>query len=97
MAHAEDFKPVLESLLKDASPQVRSQALRSLMRIKRQPKPGEMGIAAVEVADAAVAEDTAPPEPAADATPQPAEAVPDLTPASSPEVVPISADRDDKG
>lgn len=34
-----DFKPVLESLLKDDSPQVRSQALRALIRLKRQPPP----------------------------------------------------------
>jgi hypothetical protein len=41
-----DFKPVLESLLKDDSPQVRSQALRSLIRLKRQPQPGEEALPA---------------------------------------------------
>jgi hypothetical protein len=95
-----DFKPVLETLLKDPSPQVRSQALRSLIRMKRQPKPGEVEAVPAETAVDAVAEDNsaaAPPESAADGMPQPSDAAPDLPPASSPEVVPVSADKDDKG
>ena len=97
-----DFKAVLESLLKDASPQVRSQALRSLIRMKRQPRPGEAVLpsATAETADHAVTEDAAaaaPTEPAADVTPQSADAMPTLTPASPPEVPPVSTDKEDKG
>jgi HEAT repeat protein len=95
-----DFKPVLESLLKDPSPQVRSQALRSLIRMKRQPKLGEVEAVPIETAADAVAEDNsaaAPPESAAGAVPQPSNAAPDLTPASSPEVPAVSADKEDKG
>ena len=74
-----DFKPTLESLLKDASPQVRSQALRSLIRMKRRPKPEEVTAGIAQDADSALAQDTAasaPPEPAGDDTPQPADAPP---------------------
>jgi hypothetical protein len=97
-----DFKPVLESLLKDASPQVRSQALRSLIRMKRQPRPGEavLPAATAEPADDAVAEDAAaaaPAEPAIDAAPPSADAMPALTPPSPPEVLPVSVDKEDKG
>jgi len=54
-----DFKPVLESLLKDPIPQVRSQALRSLIRMKRQPQPGDAVVSApaAGTADDAVAEE----------------------------------------
>jgi hypothetical protein len=33
-----DLKPLLERMLKDANPQVRSQALRSLIQLKRRPR-----------------------------------------------------------
>jgi hypothetical protein len=105
-----DFKPVLESLLKDDNPQVRSQALRSLIRLKRQPEPGEEDLAAGSAAPRGdpVPEnaDATPPEPPIDATPGPAaeaaptepdDAVPAGTLAPSPEVPPVSADKEDKG
>lgn len=97
-----DFKPVLESLLKDDSPQVRSQALRSLIRLKRQPEPGEEDLAAGSAAatgDPALENtDATPSEPPMDATvPGPANAAPPGTLAPSPEVPPVSADKEDKG
>jgi hypothetical protein len=107
-----DFKPVLESLLKDDSPQVRSQALRSLIRLKRQPEPGEEDLAAGSAAPTGDpvpenATDATPPEPPIDAAlpgpaveaapPEPANAVPAGTLAPSPEVPPVSADKEDKG
>jgi len=97
-----DFKPVLESLLKDPIPQVRSQALRSLIRMKRQPQPGDavVSAAAAGTADDAVAEETPPAGPSellAEATPQAGDDALVLTPASSPEVLPVSADKEDKG
>ena len=98
-----DFKPVLESLLKDDSPQVRSQALRSLIRLKRQPEPGEEDLAAgtTEPTGDPVPEkatDATPPEPPAEAAPpEPDDAVPAGTLAPSPEVPPVSADKEDKG
>ena len=103
-----DFKPVLESLLKDDSPQVLSQALRSLIRLKRQPEPGEEDLAAGSAAatgDPAL--ENTPSEPPMDATvpgpaaeaapPEPANAAPPGTLAPSPEVPPVSADKEDKG
>jgi hypothetical protein len=107
-----DFKPVLESLLKDDSPKVRSQALRSLIRLKRQPEPGEEDLAAGSAAPTGDpvpenATDATPPEPPIDAAlpgpaveaapPEPANAVPAGTLAPSPEVPPVSADKEDKG
>ncbi len=47
-----DFRPVLETLLKDESPQVRSQALRSLIRLKRRPPPEEATLPAEDAAAA---------------------------------------------
>src|SRR5258708_612673 len=92
-----DFKSVLEGLLKDASPQVRSQAMRSLIRMKRQPQlhPGEgvMPTAAGEAAGDAVAEDAGLPPPSGlpvGATPQTADAPPAPAPASPPEGLPAS-------
>ena len=98
-----DFKQVLESLLKDDSPQVRSQALRSLIRLKRRPPTGEATLpdgSAETTGDEVLkdAADAAPPEPVGDTTPhEPADAVPELTPASPREVVPVSADKEDQG
>jgi len=95
-----DFKPVLESLLKDPTPQVRSQALRSLIRMKRRPQPGDAVVSAPAASDDAVAEEAPAArssELLAEATPQTGDDALIPTPASSPEVLPVSADKEDKG
>ncbi len=89
-----DFKPVLESLLKDDSPQVRSQALRSLIRLKRQPQPEEGPLPAGSVESAA---DAAPQDTTDAALPEPGDAVLVLPLEAPPEVPPVSADKEDKG
>jgi HEAT repeat protein len=89
-----DFKPVLQSLLKDESPQVRSQALRSLIRLKRQPQPAENILPAPS---AETVDDAAPQDAADTSLPEPADAMPALTEGSPSEVLAVSADKENKG
>ncbi len=102
-----DFKPVLESLLKDTSPHVRSQALRSLIRLKRQQQPGAKTLPDGDLEAAGhrapeQADDTAregPADEAAEATPAPIAEVSstsaaEVSSASAAEVSSTSADKE---